>query len=64
MLLTEKRNNPSDRFEYVYEQGGMDKLMIIVDKMTGVNYLLTNTGITPLLNADGSVVTTQLEGTW
>ncbi len=64
MMLTEKRNNPNDRFEYVYEQGGTDKLMIIVDKMTGVNYLLTNTGITPLLNADGSVVTTQLEGTW
>lgn len=64
MMWTEKRNNPNDRFEYVYEQGGTDKLMIIVDKMTGVNYLLTNTGITPLLNADGSVVTTQLEGTW
>ena len=45
MLLTEKRNNPSDRFEYIYEQGG-------------------TTGVTPLLNADGSVVTTQLEGTW
>ena len=64
MLLIEKRNNPNDRFEYVYEQGGTDKLMIIVDKMTGVHYLLTNTGITPLLNADGSVVTMPLESTW
>ena len=64
MMLTEKRNNPNDRFEYVYEQGGTDKLMIIVDKMTGVHYLLTNTGVTPLLNADGSFVTMQLEDTW
>ena len=64
MMLTEKRNNPNDRFEYIYEQGGTDKMMIIIDKMWGVNYLMTTTGIAPLLNADGSVVTTQLEGTW
>ncbi len=63
MMWTEK-TNPNDRFECVYSQVGQCRVQIIVDKMTGVNYLVSETGVTPLLNADGTVVSTQLEGTW
>lgn len=57
------------RFVTSYEtEGGLfdvQQFRIIVDTETGVNYLCTvdggnggNSGITPLLNSDGSVVVT------
>lgn len=61
MYIDKSTSNLNERFEYVYSQ---KDIYIIVDKMTGVNYLLTSTGVTPLLNADGTVITTQSEGTW
>jgi len=68
-MLTEKYD-PNSRFEYVYSQGGVDKILVLKDKMTGVHYLITRTangngvGITPLMNADGSMFTTEVEETW
>ena len=67
-MLTEKYN-PNDRFEYVYKQGGYDKVLVLKDKMTGVHYLVTTRenggmGIPPLLNTDGTVFTTEIEETW
>ena len=62
-MFTEKIN-PNDRFEYLYSQDGMCRVKILVDKMTGVNYLMTETGVTVMLNADGTPVMTPLEGTW
>lgn len=52
------------RFTVKRIKGTGTMLTIIVDKETGVNYLsLTNGGITPLLNADGSIsVTKDSEG--
>ncbi len=49
------------RFELKESQGfGMGALQIIVDTVTGVNYLLTVgtavSGITPLLDENGNVV--------
>lgn len=47
------------RFSIKRIKGTGTMLTIVVDKETGVNYLsLTNGGITPLLNADGSIVIT------
>lgn len=46
------------RFETTYTQGA--SLSIIVDNETGVNYLVHDTGITPLLNKDGSIVVTEV----
>ena len=68
-MLTEKYD-PNDRFEYVYSQGGnYDKVLVLKDKMTGVHYLVASSGdggmgITPLLNTDGTVFTTEIEETW
>jgi hypothetical protein len=67
-MLTEKYN-PNDRFEYVYSQGVNDKVLVLKDKITGVHYLVTSNGnsgmgITPLLNTDGTVFTTEIEETW
>ncbi len=49
-----------ERFERVYQQGVMNVVEIWVDKETGVNYLVhacgQGTGLTPLLNRDGSPV--------
>lgn len=48
------------RFTVKRIKGTGTMLTIIIDKETGVNYLsLTNGGITPLLNADGSIVITK-----
>lgn len=53
------------RFEVVKSEGTFLNTNIIVDKVTGVNYLfVSNTaensgGLTPLLNADGTPVVTR-----
>lgn len=56
-----------DRFEVIYKEGSQllnsGVRQILVDKKTGVNYLVWSTGyaggITPLLDSDGNVVTTK-----
>ena len=53
-----------DRFEVVYKEGSQMKdegqRQILVDKQTGVNYLLWKSGyaggITPLLDSEGKAV--------
>ena len=55
------------RFEVIHKEGSQFKdsgvRQILVDKETGVNYLLWSTGyaggITPLLDSDGNVVVTK-----
>lgn len=48
------------RFQVKRIKGTGTMLTIVVDKETGVNYLsLTNGGITPLLNTDGSIIITK-----
>lgn len=52
------------RFVKIYSQGGFvdNTMAIYVDKVTGVNYLFTQSGyaggLTPLLNRDGTPVIT------
>lgn len=56
-----------ERFEIIYKEGSQLKnagvRQILVDKETGVNYLIWSTsyagGITPLLDANGNVVITK-----
>ena len=56
-----------ERFEVVYSDGSQIKdagiRQILVDKETGVNYLIWNSGyaggITPLLDSQGNVVITK-----
>lgn len=56
-----------NRFEMVYKDGSTLKdegmRQILVDKETGVNYLLWKSGygagITPLLDSDGKVIVTK-----
>ena len=48
--------NKEKRFETSYTQGA--SWSIVVDVETGVNYLVHDTGITPLLNNEGNVVIT------
>ncbi len=57
------------RFEVVYKDGSQwassGFRQILVDKQTGVNYLLWNSGyaggITPLLDAQGMLIVTPVE---
>lgn len=55
------------RFEIIYtETAGLDGTnQILLDKETGVNYLIRSTGyassITPLINADGNPIITKPE---
>lgn len=42
----------------IYTQG--TSLSIVVDTETGVNYLIHDTGITPLLDKNGTVITTEV----
>lgn len=56
----------NDRFEVIFEQSsamGMTVTRILVDKVTGVNYLYHKDGysggLTPLLDADGKPVVTK-----
>lgn len=52
------------RFEVTKAEGAFLSTSIIVDKVTGVNYLFVSStaegsgGLTPLLNADGTPVVT------
>ena len=52
-----------ERFERIYQQGRLTVMEIWVDKETGVNYLWHEDGysggLTPLLDAQGKVVTTK-----
>ena len=56
-----------ERFEVIYKDGSQIKdegvRQIIVDKQTGVNYLVWKSGyaggITPLLDAEGKIVVTK-----
>lgn len=56
-----------DRFEVIYREGSELKesgtRQILVDKETGVNYLVWHSGyaggVTPLLDSDGKVVVTK-----
>lgn len=58
-----------NRFEVVYRDGAQLKeegvRQILVDRETGVNYLAWKSGyaggITPLLDAEGNVVVTEIE---
>ena len=50
--------NKEKRFETIYTQG--TSWSIVIDNETGVNYLVHDTSITPLLNKDGSIVTTDV----
>ena len=55
-----------DRFVEVYSQGAVNVVKIIVDKETGVNYLLgshdlrTGTGMTVMVDQDGKPVVTPI----
>lgn len=49
--------NKEKRFETIYTQGTF--LSIVVDTETGVNYLVHDTGITPLLDKNGTVIITE-----
>jgi hypothetical protein len=52
------------RFEVIYKQGTMDVYKVIVDKVTGVNYLQSINGyaggITVLLDREGKPIITPL----
>jgi hypothetical protein len=50
--------NKEKRFETIYTQG--TSWSIAIDSETGVNYLVHDTGITPLLNKDGSILITDV----
>lgn len=62
-----KMTKNKERFEIIYKEGSQLKnagvRQILVDKETGVNYLVWSTGyaggITPLLDANGNVVITK-----
>jgi len=51
-----------ERFVRVYRQGALRSFEIIVDRVTGVNYLFATYGeaggITPLLDKNGYVIVT------
>ena len=53
------------RFEKVYSQGTMNVTEILVDKVTGVNYLFRQSGyaggLTSLLDRDGKPVITPIQ---
>lgn len=59
--------NKEDRFEVIYKDGSQLKdeglRQIIIDKQTGVNYLVWKSGyaknITTLLDKDGKVIITK-----
>ncbi len=60
-----------DRFIRTYVQGGGmkgNRMVIYVDKLTGVNYLYSaygySGGMTPLLNRDGTPVITPVPKTY
>ncbi|MDY0235594.1 MAG: DUF6440 family protein [Gudongella sp.] len=52
------------RFEIVFKEGMLSNCKVIVDNVTGVNYLYMSEGygggITPLLDKDGKVVVSEV----
>lgn len=54
----------ADRFQEVYSQGIVNMVRILVDRETGVNYLVVSSGesggITPLIGPDGRPVVTPM----
>lgn len=61
----DKEKIKKDRFEVTYEQNQFTEgYKIIVDKQTGVNYLVSylgnGSGVVPLLGADGKPVITPI----
>lgn len=58
-------NKPSKRFEFKEPEKGtiLTDALIIVDKITGVNYLMVRSGygagLTPLIDADGKPIVTK-----
>lgn len=52
------------RFEVAHKEGMLTQAKIVVDKLTGVNYLFIAEGgaggVTPLLDKDGKVVVSDL----
>ena len=67
MICERNEMMKSERFEVVFKDGSQIKdegvRQIIVDKETGVNYLVWKSGyaggITPLLDSEGKVVITK-----
>ena len=61
--MAKKKDN---RFVCTYTQGGLTapNVQILVDKVTGVNYMFTTSGyaggLTPLLKSDGTPVITPI----
>lgn len=57
-----------ERFVEVYSQGVTNVRKVVVDTVTGVNYLLLSSnmtggcGVSVLVDADGKPLVTQLEG--
>ena len=58
----------SKRFDVVYEQGVINRVKILRDNETGVNYMWATEGsgggLTPLLDGEGKVVVTEEERQW
>lgn len=55
--MFDKKEKKSKRFVIKEEQAlSMSAIYIIVDTITGVNYLNSSTGITPLLDNQGNVI--------
>ena len=54
------------RFEVIYKQGTLSTCKIILDKETGVQYLMTTDGyaggLTPLLDREGKPVVSRIGG--
>ena len=49
-----------NRFELKYVEGSFMSLRHVIDRETGVNYLMIDRGgLTPLFNADGSLYITK-----
>ncbi|MDE5765013.1 MAG: hypothetical protein K2I00_08630 [Ruminococcus sp.] len=64
--MFEKKEKKSKRFVVKEEQLlGMGAVQIIVDTVTGVNYMNTvgsgTSGLTPLLDSNGNVVVDEIE---
>lgn len=57
--------NNTDRFITTYQQGIISSVQILVDTVTGVNYLFSTSGhcggLTVLLDQDGKPVITPVE---
>ncbi|NMA49939.1 MAG: hypothetical protein GX947_09295 [Tissierellia bacterium] len=52
------------RFEVVFKEGKLSSYKILVDNVTGVNYLLVSEGygggLTPLLDKDGNIIISEV----